>query len=399
MGGKQRILLVHNHYKIPGGEDTVVGNEKQLLEEHGYFVCLYTRSNKEMDGFSAWRKLLLPLTSLFSLRTYREVKKLIMENQIDIVHVHNTLTLVSPSVYYAAFACGKPVVQTIHNFRLLCPAATFMRDGKVCEDCVDKGLKCAVRHKCYRNSRAQSLMSAAILAFHRFFGTYRRLFYICLTDYNREKLLLLNQNGKKKRIVSERIFVKPNFVKIPSMLLADDRRKRDQYLYVGRLEKLKGIHVLLDAWKGFPEKKLLICGNGPEEEWVRSYIKMNHLTGVELLGMRPHEEVLQLMAESRALILPTMWYEGQPMVILESYAVGTPVIASDIGNAGDMVEPGVTGLRFACGDAASLREAVVRMEEKTDWDTRTIYQERYAPERNYELLRQIYEHVQSKRGD
>ncbi len=394
MGRKERVLLVHNYYRIPGGEDTALENEKQLLEEQGHFVCLYTRSNREMDSFSVRQKLLLPLTSLFSLRTYREVKKLIRANRIDIVHVHNTLPLVSPSVYYAAFACGKPVVQTLHNFRLLCPAAVFMRDGKVCEDCVNKGLKCAVRYRCYRNSRVQSLMSVAILTFHRFLGTYRRLFYICLTDFNREKLLLLNRGGKKKRIVPEKVFVKPNFVKQSSLFSAKNAGKRDQYLYVGRLEKLKGIHVLLEAWRAFPEKKLFLCGNGPEEEWVRSYIDVNYLTGVEMLGMRPHEEVLRLMAESRALILPTLCYEGQPMVILESYAAGTPVVASDIGNAGDMVEPGVTGVRFTCKDAASLREAVAQMEERTDWDTKTAYRERYGPERNYELLKRIYESVQ-----
>lgn len=390
MKGKQRVLLVHNYYKIPGGEETVVENEKRLLEEHGHFVCLYTRNNKEMDGFSAWRKLLLPLTSLFSLRTYCDVKKLIRENEIDIVHVHNTLTLVSPSVYYAAFACGKPVVQTVHNFRLLCPAAIFLRDGEVCEDCVAGGLGCAIRHKCYRNSRLQSLVSAGILALHRFLGTYRRLFYICLTDFNREKLLLLNQGGKRKRIDPERVFVKPNFVNSTSSQLRNEVLRKDQYLYVGRLERLKGIHILLDAWKAFPEKKLVICGNGPEEEWARSYIHVNHLTGVELLGMRPHEEVLRLMSESRALILPTMWYEGQPMVILESYAAGTPVIASDIGNTGNMVEPGVTGLRFASGNVESLRQAVARMDRESGWDTRTTYERKYTWENNYELLRQIY---------
>ena len=133
---KQRVLLVHNYYKIPGGEDTVVENERRLLEEHGHEVYFYSRSNSEMETFSVVQKVCLPLTSLFSLRTYREVKKLIHEKNIDIVHVHNTLNLVSPSVYYAAFACKKPVVQTIHNFRLLCPAATFLRNERICEDCV-----------------------------------------------------------------------------------------------------------------------------------------------------------------------------------------------------------------------------------------------------------------------
>ena len=171
MEHKQRVLIVHNYYKLPGGEDMVVENEKCLLEEHGHFVDLYSRSNKEIDHFSVIQKLLFPFTILFSLRTYRDVKQLIRENDIDIVHVHNTLSLISPSVYYAAFACKKPVIQTVHNFRLLCPAATFLRDEKICEECINKGLKCAVRYGCYRGSKIQSFMSAAILKLHRSLGT------------------------------------------------------------------------------------------------------------------------------------------------------------------------------------------------------------------------------------
>ncbi|MCI8333528.1 MAG: glycosyltransferase family 4 protein [Lachnospiraceae bacterium] len=368
----------------------VVENERKLLEEHGHVVFVYSRTNKEMENFSVLQKLLLPLTCLFSLRTYHDIKRLIREKEIDIVHVHNTLSLVSPSVYYAAFACKKPVIQTLHNFRLLCPAATFLRDGKVCEDCIKKGLKCAVRYGCYRNSKVQSLMSAAILKLHRILGTYRRLYYICLTDFNKEKLLLLNQQGKKK-IRKERVFVKSNFTQVPLM---EKVQKKEQYLYVGRLEKLKGIRSLLEAWRGLPGKTLLICGSGPEEDWIRSYRKKYSLGQVELLGQCPHEKILKLIKESRALILPTMCYEGQPMTILESYAAGTPVIASNIGNAGNMVEPEVTGVRFSCGDAESLRKAVMWMEEKRDWNIRPIYEEKYTPEKNYMLLQEIYNMVQ-----
>ena len=317
---KQRVLLVHNYYKLPGGEDMVVENEKKLLETYGHTVFIYSRFNKEMETFSAVEKLLLPFTSLFSLRTYREVKRMIQEKDIDIVHVHNTLNLISPSVYYAAWACGKPVVQTVHNFRLLCPGAIFLRDGKVCEKCIEDGLRCAVRYGCYRNSKAQSFMSAAILKLHRFLGTYGRLFYICLTDFNKEKLLLLNQHGKTY-IREERIFVKPNFVQLPVL---EAVRKKEQYLYVGRLENLKGIWILLEAWKEFPDRRLLICGSGPEEENIRAYLKKHNIRGVKLMGQLPHEEILRLLAESKGLILPTMCYEGQPMVILESYAAGTP---------------------------------------------------------------------------
>ena len=240
MNKKQTVLLVHNYYKIPGGEDTVVSNEKRLLEEHGHRVFLYTRSNQELDSYSVWKKLLLPFTALFSFRTYREVKRLIKKEKIDVVHVHNTLSLISPSVYYAAFSCGIPVIQTMHNFRMLCPSATFVREGEICEDCVSNGLGCSVRHACYRGSKLQTLVSASVLKLHRMLGTYRRLFYICLTDFNRGKLLQLNR--KNKMVVCEsNIFVKPNFV---WCLQEQPVQKKDFYIYVGRLDSLKGILFL-----------------------------------------------------------------------------------------------------------------------------------------------------------
>ena len=205
-----RILQIHNFYQIPGGEDVVVRNEKRLLEEHGHKVYTYYRSNSELAKKGIVGKLFLPFTAVFSLKTYREVKKLIRENQIDIVHVHNTLTMVSPSVFYAAFRCKVPVVQTLHNFRMLCPAGSFFRDNVICEECVQHGMGCAIRHKCYRNSKLQSFVSAAILQIHRFVGTYRRVNFICLTEFNRKKLLE-SLDTKKEIVNPERVYIKPNF--------------------------------------------------------------------------------------------------------------------------------------------------------------------------------------------
>lgn len=207
---KEKILIVHNYYQIPGGEDTVVVNEKKLLEEHGYEVLLYSRNNNELKRMSKLQKLCLPFTTVFSIRTYREVKGIIKQNKIDVVHVHNTLNLISPSVYYAAFSTKIPVIQTIHNFRLLCPGAMFYREGRVCEDCLDKGLKCAVSNKCYRGSKVQTLACVLTLKIHRLLGTYKKLNYICLTEFNKEKLLQLNK-GKKQIIDPSKVFVKPNF--------------------------------------------------------------------------------------------------------------------------------------------------------------------------------------------
>lgn len=207
---KERILIVHNYYQVPGGEDTVVANEMKMLKDNGHEVILYSRNNSELKSFNKLRKICLPFTIIFSLRTYREVNKIIKENKIDIVHVHNTLTLISPSVYYAAFANKKPVVQTIHNFRLLCPGATFYHDGHICEDCISKGLKCAISNRCYRGSKIQTIACVVTLKIHRFLGTYNKLNYICLTDFNKEKLLELN-NGNRQIINPNMVFVKPNF--------------------------------------------------------------------------------------------------------------------------------------------------------------------------------------------
>lgn len=393
---KLNILLVHNYYKVPGGEDTVVANEKELLESYGHKVRLYARSNQELEKFSFVQKLLLPFSSIFSLKTYREVKKLIREQKIDIVHVHNTLSLISPSVYYAAFCCHVPVVQTIHNFRMLCPAAILLRNGKICEECIEDGLKCAVQHGCYRNSKLQTLGSAAILKIHRMMGTYRKIFYICLTEFNREKLLSLNKNGKQV-IEPENIFVKPNFVNVDKVFA--ETIKREHYIYVGRFDNLKGVRILLEAWKKFPDKKLLLCGSGGEEEtWAQTYIERYGMKQVYLLGQQPRENVLTLLSESKALIVPTLCYEGQPMVILESYATGTPVLSSDIGNAGDMVVEGVTGLHFKTGDVHALQEVVEKFEKQTDkiWKTRDAYEGKYTPDKNYQLLMGIYRRIQEK---
>lgn len=389
---KQKILLVHNYYKIPGGEDTVVENERKILEQNGHQVIFYCRSNQEMDSFPLWKKLMLPFSSVFSIKTYKEVKKLIRKEKVDIVHVHNTLTLISPSVYFAAFACKIPVIQTLHNFRLLCPAATFLREGEICEECVKKGLFCAVRHSCYRASKVQTLISVLILKIHRLLGTYRGLSYICLTEFNKEKLLSLNQKGKAI-ISEEKIFVKPNFI---WNIQEQKCEKKEQYIYIGRLEKLKGIWVLLEAWRNFPDKPLFLCGSGPEEKRIQQYLEKYNMSQVKLTGQISHDDVFRMLRESAALILPTMCYEGMPMVILESYAAGTPVIVSDLGNAGNMVECEVTGLKFKPGNSQDLCRCVGRMSDIQKWNTKETYDKLYTPDRNYKILKEIYEKISTE---
>ena len=382
---KEKVLIIHNYYQIPGGEDTVVENEKKLLEEHDHEVVLYTRHNSELKNFSKLQKLLLPVSTVFNLRTYREVRQLIKEKKIDIVHVHNTLNLVSPSVYYAAFSEKIPVVQTIHNFRLLCPGATFFRDGHICEDCLSKGLICSIKHGCYRGSRLQTLACVISTWIHRVLGTYGKLNYICLTEFNKEKLMNL------KQIKDNRVFVKPNFVQSAEKKVPYGQRK-NQFIYVGRLEKIKGIDILLKAWEllGEDAPRLLLCGKGPLEEWTQKYIKEHHLESVQMLGYVPNEQVKEMIGQSKALILATQVYEGFPMTIVESYACGTPVIGSDLGITGKLIENGKNGLKFKYSSPESLAEAILDLlNNPFELDDEMIH--RYSKDKNYKQLRDIYE--------
>lgn len=383
------ILIVHNHYQIPGGEDQVAAQEAELLWAHGHNVITYYRDNSELKDFSLGQKILLSFRTIYNPRTCREIRKCIRENKIDVVHVHNTLMLVSPAVYYAARKEKVPVVQTIHNFRLLCPGATFYRDNQICEDCLKKGLSCALKHRCYRGSFSQTLCCVLSMKLHRATGIYKKLTYICLTEFNKKKLLRL------KGLKPEQIFVKPNAVSAPEALVPELDRQ-DRVLFASRLEDLKGIRVLLEAWRllGDQGPELLLCGDGPLEDWCRSFVEDNKLRNVRLLGRLPNDRVRSLMATSRALILPTQCYEGFPLCIAEAYSVGTPVMVSKLGNGGSLVRSGVTGLKFDQQSPQSIAKTVKKFmnTEDVDWQANTsaYYRENLTPEMNYARLMEIY---------
>lgn len=380
---KLSILIVHNYYQIPGGEDTVVVNEMKMLQEHGHKVVLYTRHNSELKSMGKFRKIILPMTTIFNPKTYKDVKNIIRKEKIDIVHVHNTLNLVSPSVYYAAMKCRVKVVQTIHNFRLVCPGATLYRDGHICEDCIQKGLGCAIKHSCYRGSKAQTAACVISTLFHRMTGIFKKINYICLTDFNKDKLLSL------KQIAEERVFVKSNFVESSDEFILEENRE-NQFVFAGRLDKLKGVDILFEAWKQMESTapKLIVCGTGPMEQWCREFIEMNECN-IEMKGFVPNAETRKLIAKSKALILPTQWYEGFPMSIVEAFSVGTPVICSDLGNAGSVVKENVTGLKFPVNDVGGLIKAVFEIQGLSE-KTRTEYLAQYSETRNYEQLTRIY---------
>lgn len=379
------ILSVHNFYQIRGGEDTVFANEKKLLEEHGHKVITYTRHNSEIAQFSLFRKLLLPLSAIFSLGTYRRVKKLIRDNGVDIVHVHNTLPLISPSVYYAAFACGVPVVQTVHNQRLICVEGTFTRDGHICEDCLRMGLGCALCHRCYRHSFTQTLISVLTLKIHRMLGTYRRLHYIFMTDFFCRKMAEGARLSDKAHL-----HLKPHFAFSSPV----ERKGGEAYIVIGRVTKEKGMNVLLDAFAAMPEKQLIVVGAGNTLDDYKALAEKRGLNNIRFEGFCSRERINELLSTARALIVASQTYETFGMTAVEAYANGVPVIAGKLGGFSEVVKEGETGLLFAHDSASSLCDAIKRFEstEGVNWEenTRRTYTDFYSPEVNYRRLTEVY---------
>lgn len=392
---KYRILQIHNFYQIPGGEDVVVSNEKRLLEEHGHQVYTYYRSNKELQEKGVIGKLLLPFTAVYSFRTEREVKRMIKENQIDIVHVHNTLTMVSPSVFYAAFRCHVPVVQTLHNFRMLCPAGSFFRDNVICEECVKHGMGCAIKHKCYRNSTLQTMVSAAILKIHRRLGTYRKVNFICLTEFNRDKLL--ESLEARKNVEPSRVYIKPNFTFAEGIVPSETKADEEYFLFAGRVEALKGIDIAIRAFEQLPDEKLYVAGSGPMMDEMQAYVKEHGMENVKFLGYLQKEEMSEKFYNAKAVIMTSQCYEAFAMTIAEAYSYGVPVIAGKVGNMDGMVKNGVTGVKFTYNSADDLAQKVREFNEMDlaalKVNAREFYETRLRPEDNYQKLVKIYEDI------
>ena len=394
---KQTILIVHNKYRIPGGEDVVAENEAALLKEHGHKVLFYSRDNSEIAQYGSLRKALLSASSIFSCKTYLDIRRIIRENNVDIVHVHNTLHLVSPAVFYAAVAEGVPVVQTMHNFRMLCPAGTFFRKGQICEDCARAGLECAAKNKCCHRSFWKTLQLSAMTQFHRMTGIYKKVHFICLTDFNKEKLLLLNRGGKQQ-IDPDKVYVKPNFTKEPTesgKVTAPEIATSGQpyYVVIGRIERLKGSTMIAKAFAR-TRKWVVFIGSGEQEGALCCYISRNHLQRIELAGQLSHEETMRILAGAQALVSASQWYETFGMGVIEAYARKVPVIALDQGNVGNLVIDGVTGKKYK-NSVDSLNKALTAFEKldrkQLGENAYREYLEKYSSEGNYRMLKEIYD--------
>lgn len=381
-GQAPRVLVVHNQYQQRGGEDSVVEAEVALLRAHGHEVHEYRRTNHDISGEG---RASVAAQTIWSQRTDREVSDLIARVRPDVMHVHNTFPLISPSVYWASRRAGVPIVQTLHNFRLICPQALLLRDGKVCEDCVGRLPWRGVVHGCYRESRLQTAVLTGMLGVHRAIGTWQRGItrYIALNDFCRRKFI---EGG----LPSDRIDIKPNFVDLPPPA----ESHRQGFLFVGRLSQEKGINVLAAAAARFAEAEISVAGGGPEQHML------DGIANIIQLGPQGPEAVYAAMQKATALVLPSIWYENFPRTLVEAFACGLPVIASRIGALGELVKDGVTGLLFEPGNghdlAERLRWAQAHPHEMAVMGraARHAYESELSAPANYQILIDIYQRAQ-----
>lgn len=379
MSSAERVLLVHNAYQLAGGEDSVVAAELALLRDKGHEVIEMRRDNQQIRAMG---RASLTAQTLWSCGSQAEAQALLRTHRPAVVHVHNTFPLISPSLYWACAKAGVPVVQTLHNFRLACPQAMFLRDGKVCEACLGKTPWPALAHGCYRDSRVQTAAVVGMLALHRTLHTFERKVtrYIALNEFCKSKFV---QAG----LPAQRIAVKPNFAAVAA---PTGEFAREGLLFVGRLSAEKGIEVLAQAWAECLGLGLRVVGSGPLDA------SLDSLAGVELVGNRTPDQVLAEMASAVALVLPSICYENFPRTLVEAFGAGLPVIASRIGSLAELVDHGLTGLLFNAGDATDLARTMRWAHEHPDEmaamgrNARARYESHYTPDINYRQLRAIY---------
>jgi len=384
-----KICLVHNFYLQLGGEEQAFAAESSILEEHGHRVFRYTIHN---DRIKELNPLKLACCTLWNKTIAHELLGVIRKIRPDVIHFHNTFPLISPSAYYAAKAEGVPVVQTLHNYRFLCPNALFFRDGHLCEDCMGKFVPWpGILHACYRDSRAAATVAVGMLLLHRVLRTYNQIVdvYIALTEFARNKFI---EGG----LPAEKIVVKPNFIGIDKFRVYSGRPTCRYALFVGRLSPEKGIETLLEAWKRIGKRlPLIIVGDGPMACKLKE--KLASRAGIEWMGAIHREEVIAYMKKAELLVFPSVCIEGFGTTMVEAFAAGLPVIASKHGAMAEIVEDGRTGLHFEAGNPKDLASKVEwawthpKEMKAMGRAARKEHERKYTAEINYKMLIDIYE--------
>jgi len=378
-----RIAVFHNRYAQRGGEDRAVDFEVECLRKAGHEVHTFLADSRSLGGLgdalqAGWRAGYRPDVA-------REVDAFLAAHPVDVGHVHNFFPLLSPAVHTALRGRELPVVQTLHNYRLVCANGLFLRDGSPCEDCVSRGPWNAVRHGCYRGSRLQTMAWARATSEQRARGLWTHLVdrFVAPSAFLRDKLVAAG-------LPRERFVVKPNAVNDPG----EPGFGGSGAVFVGRLSPEKGAGLLLEAWKRLEGAPLTIVGAGPEEAELRR--AAGRLPNVRFTGELSAEGVRAELASAAFAVVPSLWYENFPLVVAEAFAAGRPVVAARPTAVSDLVQDGATGLHFERGDAAGLAAACRWLAgdrelcERLGREARAHYAEELTPRRCAERLVEIY---------
>jgi len=381
-----RILLVHNRYLQVGGEDSTLATERDLLQKN-HDLSVLEFDNRDIQG--ALGKLKLGLLGFYNPYSARRLREAIRSFKPDIIHVHNFYYVASPSIFYEAAKHRIPVVQTLHNYRLVCQAASLLRGGRVCELCINGTFQFhGIRHRCFNNSALQSAHLGLLTGMHKVLGTWREKIdtFIVPTAFMKQKLV-----NSSARLPESRVVIKPNCVEDKGD--ASGRERNRSFLFVGRLSSEKGIQCLLDAMN-LGDFSLEIIGSGPLMAHVEAHAAEH--ASIVYHGRQDQDFVIEKMKQCQALVFPSIWYEGLPITILEAFSTGTPVIASDIDNIKTIVTDGYNGLHFAHGDSGALASKLREFLEEQSRNARLYKQARqtfedmYTTQANYRQLVEIY---------
>lgn len=397
-----KVLQIHNYYRYAGGEDSVLDQEKELLEKNGNIVIRYTRTTREYQGLELLIKILSNL--FYSFGAYRDVFQILQKEKPDIVHVHNTFPLISTSVFDACIDQKTPVIKTLHNYRILYPNALMLNGDKVDERTIGSTSLVTIRDKVYHDSYLFTLIVALYIDYHRFRNTWNKKVdrFIALTEFSKN---IFVRHG----ISPDKLCVKPNFISDYEGVQQDTCNYFDEllsgkidieesfFLFVGRLSPEKGIIPVIKSWS--LNIKLVIVGDGPDATIIHGMSNEN----IILLGSLPIEKVKYLMKKSTALIFPSLWYEGLPMVLIEAMSVGLPVISSNIGNQAQVIIDDYNGIHIQYDKPSQyvIESSKLLMDserrKRLSENAKRIYNSKYSPSINYEILMDIYTRVINER--
>lgn len=391
-----KILLVHNFYgsTAPSGENTAFVSEANLLRNRGHLIVEFTRHSDELLNQGLFGRVRGALGTVWNPVSLHKLKSALREIQPEIVHVHNTFPILSPSVLYATRDLNIPTVMTLHNYRIGCSAATALRNDQPCTLCLDKkSVLPALRYGCYRDNRIATLPISLMIAVHRAKNTWKKNVdaFVTLTEFQREKMA---QFG----IPEASLFVKPQFLENPPEPLPW-RQRESKAVFIGRLYAAKGVHILIDSWKkwGKDAVPLEIIGDGPMKSELISVARASDAaSSISFLGNLSYAEAMKRLSSAKLLIVPSLCFEGFPMVVQEAYAYGVPVAASNIGSLPHLVAENRTGALFVPGNAENLLASVqplladdnqlhiLGVEAKKEFDLK------YTAGKNYDILMSIY---------